>query len=90
MEISRTQFFIYLIIGQIVFGLVIGLIRFFLGRSRNDSRMGTYGLAASTAAGILSPLASIIAVAIFSWLIVKKKGMPAASPAVDDFPADNS
>ena len=84
MEISRTQFFIYLVLGQIVFGLIIGLIPFFLGRSRNDARMGTYGLVASAAAGILSPLASIIVVAIFSWLIVKKKDSPASSPAADE------
>ena len=85
MELSRTQFFIYLIIGQLIFGLLVGLIPFFLGRSRNDPRMGGFGLLASIVAGLLSPLASIIAVAIFSWLIVRKKDVVA-----DEFPADNS
>ena len=87
MEISRTQFFIYLIIGQLAFGLLIGLIPFFLGRSRNDSRMGGFGLLASIVAGLLSPLAAIIAVAIFSWLIVRKKDV-VGTP--EEFPADNS
>ena len=89
MEMSRTQFFVYLVIAQIVFGILIGLIPFFLGRSRNDSRMGNFGLIASAVAGILSPLASIIAVAIFSWLIVKKKSAGTAAPS-DEFPAENS
>jgi hypothetical protein len=87
MEISRTQFFIYVIVAQIAFGMLIGLIPFFLGRSRKDPRMGNFGLIASILAGILSPLASIIVVAVFSWLIVRKKNVIAAP---DEFPADNS
>ena len=88
MEMPRTQFFIYLIIGQVIFGILIGLIPFFLGRSRNNARMGGFGLLASAIAAVISPLASIIAVAIFSWLIVKKTNV-AAGPS-DKFPADNS
>ena len=87
MEMSRTQFFIYVVIAQIAFGVLIGLIPYFLGRSRNDPRMGGFGWIASIVAGILSPLASIIVVAVFSWLIVRKKNS-AVTP--DAFPADNS
>jgi hypothetical protein len=50
--------------------------------------MGGFGLLASAIAAVISPLASIIAVAIFSWLIVKKTNV-AAGPS-DKFPADNS
>ena len=90
MELTRTQFYVYLLIGQIVFGILIGLIPFFLGRSRNESRLGGFGLLTSIVAGILSPLASIIAVAVFSWMIVKKKSAPDATSSHDDIPAENS
>ena len=87
MEMSRTQFFIYVIVAQIAFGVLIGLIPFFLGRSRKDPRMGGFGWIAAIVAGILSPLASIIVVGVFSWLIVRKKNT-VVTP--DEFPADNS
>ena len=60
MEMSRNQFLMYVVIGQIIFGILIGLIPFFLGRSRGNARMGNFGLLASVVAGVISPLASII------------------------------
>lgn len=89
MEMSRTQFYIYALIGQVILGILIGLIPFILGRRRNQQRLGTYGLIASIVAGALSPLAAIIAAAVFSWLIVRKK--PAADVATDlDSPVEPS
>lgn len=77
----------YAMIAQVIIGAVIGLIPLFLGRSRKQTRLGLYGLLASTAAGLLSVLASIIIVAIFCWIIVKKNdGAKAPESTVDDDP----
>ena len=73
MEMSRSQFFIYAFIGQVIFGILLGLIPFFLGRRRGEPRLGLYGLIASIVAGALSPLAALVVVGVFSWLIVRKK-----------------
>lgn len=89
MEMTRNQFFTYLIIGQIIFGILVGLIPFFLGRKRGEPKLGNFGILASVVAGALSPLAAIIVAAVFSWLIVRKKGA-SAETTVSDIPADQS
>lgn len=76
MELTTTQLYTYVIIAQIVIGALLGLIPFFVGRSRGNARLGKYGFIATLIAGLLSPLAAIIAVAISVWMIVKK---PAAT-----------
>lgn len=71
-HITYTQFFIYLAIAGAVFGLLIGLIPFFLGRRRGERKYGTYGLISSFIGGAISPLLAIIAVIVFTILILRK------------------
>ncbi|MBK8303060.1 MAG: hypothetical protein WBC19_07980 [Pyrinomonadaceae bacterium] len=72
MELTTTQLYTYVIIGQIIIGALLGLIPLFVGRSRGNARLGKYGFLATLIAGLLSPLAAIIAAVISVWMIVKK------------------
>lgn len=72
MEITTTQLYTYVIIGQIIIGALLGLIPFFVGRSRGNARLGKYGFVATLIAGLLSPLAAVIAVVISVWMIIKR------------------
>ena len=80
MELTRTQFYLYLFLGQVVIGIVLGLIPFFLGRKRGKAGLGNWGLLVTIIAGAVSPLGAIISVAIYIWLILKK---PAAGEDTD-------
>lgn len=84
MELTTTQLYTYVIIGQIIVGALLGLIPFFIGRSRGNARLGKYGFLATLIAGLLSPLAALIAVGISVWMILKKPAADSgASNAID-------
>jgi hypothetical protein len=72
MELTYTQFYLYLVIGQVIIGIILGLIPFFLGRKRGKASLGNWGLLVTIIAGAISPLGAIISVAIYIWLILKK------------------
>jgi membrane protein DedA with SNARE-associated domain len=72
MQLTYTQFYLYVLLGQLVVGILLGLIPFFLGRKRGRPSLGNWGLLVTIIAGAVSPLGAIIAVAIYVWLIVKK------------------
>src|SRR5690349_5687041 len=79
MEIPLYRFLVYLLIAQVIIGILLGLIPFFLGRNRGRSRLGNYGLLVSIIGGAVSPLLAIIAVIVFTWLIYKKPAAPAGA-----------
>ena len=81
MQLTYTQFYLYIFIGQIILGILLGLIPFFLGRSRGKAGLGNWGLLASVIAGAISPLGALIALGIFVWLIVKKPAVSADAPS---------
>ena len=72
-ELTYRQFYLYVMIGGAILGALLGLIPLILGRRRNKGTLGWYGLLASTVGGAIAPLLSVVAVAIFSWLIVRGK-----------------
>jgi hypothetical protein len=71
-QLSTGQFYILALIIGAVLGALFGLVPLILGRKRNKGRLGLYGFVVSIVLGAATPLLSIIAVAIFAWLIVKK------------------
>lgn len=83
MELTTTQLYTYVIIGQIIIGALLGLIPFFVGRSRGNARLGKYGFIATLIAGMLSPLAAIIAVVISVWMIAKRTPTASTSNGSD-------
>jgi hypothetical protein len=76
-EMTYSQFYIYVIIGGAILGALFGLIPLILGRRKNKARLGLYGFLASIISGALAPLLAILVAAIFSWVIAKGKPMQA-------------
>ena len=72
MRLTYTQFYLYIFLGQLVIGLLLGLIPFFMGRRRGRASLGNWGFIVTVVAGAISPLGALIAVAIYIWLIVRK------------------
>jgi MFS family permease len=73
MELTFPQFYLYLFLGQIVVGILLGLIPLFMGRARGESRLGTYGFIATIVGCALSPLIGLIVLGVSLWMITKKK-----------------
>ncbi len=55
-----------------VIGGLLGLIPLILGIKKKNRKYGMYGFAGSVIGGSFTPIISIIVVAIFSWLILRK------------------
>jgi membrane protein DedA with SNARE-associated domain len=72
MQMPIMRFYLYVFLGQLVIGVLLGLIPFFLGRKRGKQSLGNWGLLVTIIAGALSPLGALIAVAVYVWLIVKR------------------
>ncbi len=71
-HITYNELLIYIVLAGIVIGVLLGLIPLILGIKRKKRNYGVYGFFASVVGGAISPLVSIIAVSIFTWLIVRK------------------
>ena len=71
-KITYNELITYLALFGLVMGILLGLIPLILGIKRNKRSYGLYGMVASIIAGIFSPLLSIIIVAVFVWLILRK------------------
>ena len=71
-------------------GFLFGLIPFLVGVAKKQKKLGVWGLLASTISGALLPsLVSIIVVAVFLVLILKKSA-PAQQGADVSAPTDES
>jgi len=68
------EYFYYIIIGQLLVGLIFGLIPFLLGVKRGKRNLGLIGLAASVITAVISPIISIIVAIIFTVLVIRKSG----------------
>lgn len=89
--LTYREFYLYVIIGGALVGAVLGMIPLILARRRGRPTLGWYGLASSVVAGAFAPLLSLIVVAIFSWLIVRRTpeetGTAGDAPDAADRPA---
>ncbi len=79
-NITYNESLVYLGLIGIVLGVLLGLIPLILGIKRKNRQYGIFGFLGSTIVGILSPILSVIVVAIFTWLILKK---PTVNEPVD-------
>ena len=71
-HITYNELLIYIVLAGVIIGILLGLIPLILGIKRKKRNYGVYGFFASVVGGAISPLVSIIAVSIFTWLIVRK------------------
>lgn len=67
------QNFYYFLLGQVVFGALIGSIPLLLGIKRGARDLGLIAFATSTILATVSPLLSIIVTIIFAVVIARKK-----------------
>ena len=72
-HITYNELLLYIVLGGFVFGILIGLIPLILGIKKKKRNYGTYGFFASMFGGAISPLVAIIAMSIFTWLILRKE-----------------
>lgn len=89
-HITYNELLVYIVIGGMILGVLLGLIPLILGIKRKKRNYGVYGFFASIVGGAISPLVSIIAVAIFIWLISKKSAAekPVEVVVVNETPID--
>ncbi len=85
----------YLALLGIVIGILLGLIPLILGIKKNNRSYGLFGFVTSIVTGMFSPILSIISVAIFTWLILRKaKNQPieagTSNETVPDVKVENS
>jgi ABC-type amino acid transport system permease subunit len=89
MRFTYNELITYLALLGIVLGILLGLIPLILGLKRNKRSYGLFGLVTSIIAGVFSPILSIIVVAIFTWLILRKpKNEPVDVRVVNETPID--
>lgn len=84
-RLDFREYLIYVLIFGFIVGLLLGLIPFFLGRRKNQPRLGFYSLLASALVGTVAPILSVVVVGITSWVIIQKgsKAKSAALPKND-------
>ncbi len=75
--------FYYIVLAGVGIGLVLGLVPLVLGLKRNKRSLGLTGFIGSGIVGAFSPLLSIVVVAIFTFLVVRKTSEQ-TTPEADD------
>ncbi len=90
-RISYNELLLYVFAAGIVIGILLGLIPLILGIKKKNRKYGMYGFVGSVIGGAITPIISIIVVAIFSWLILrnsKAEIQPSANEAIANTNAD--
>ena len=64
-KISQSEAIMYIALVGLVIGFLLGLIPLILGIKKEKRNYGYYGFAASALLGLVSPILSVIAVAVF-------------------------
>lgn len=62
----------YLALAGVVIGVLLGLIPLILGIRKKKRQYAVFGFIASIICGAIMPILSIIVVAVFTWLILRK------------------
>ncbi len=71
-NLTYREAILYLALFGIVVGALLGLIPLILGIKRKKRQYGIFGFLSSIVLGLISPILSIIVVAVFTWLILQK------------------
>lgn len=84
-HLTYNELILYVIIVQVILGILLGLIPLILGIKRKKRNYGVFGFFASIIGGAISPLVCVIAVSVFTWLILRK---PVEVVVVNENPID--
>lgn len=83
-HLTYNELLLYVVIGGVILGGLLGLIPLILGIKKKKRNYGVFGFFASIIGGAISPLVCVIAVAVFTWLILRKP----AKVVVNENPSD--
>ena len=87
-RVSTTEFFSYVMLINAAIGFVLGLVPLGFGFIRGQRKLGVLGILASTVGGaILGVFLSVPAMAIFTWLVVRRSSPEAAADS--EVPAED-
>lgn len=87
-RVSTTEFFSYVMLINAAIGFVLGLVPLGFGFIRGQRKLGILGILTSTIGGaILGIFLSVPAMAIFTWLVVRRSHPDA--PADHEVPAED-
>ena len=73
MRLEFWQYVVILIISGMVMGILLGLVPLFIGRKRNNRKLGKLGFISCVLAGIIGPWLSLIVAIVFTILILRSK-----------------
>lgn len=71
-RVTYNELIYYVVLAGVMIGIVIGLIPLILGIRKHNRKYGMYGFVGSVIGGAITPIISVIVVAIFTWLILRK------------------
>ena len=77
-RVTYNELIYYVLLAGVMIGIVLGLIPLILGIKKHNRKYGMYGFAGSVIGGAITPIISVIVVAIFTWLILRKPKTDAA------------
>lgn len=78
-KITYYEAIAYLALFGVAVGILLGLIPLILGFLRKERSYALFGFFTSIIAGAFSPILSVIAVAVFTWLILRRPKNQTAS-----------
>jgi hypothetical protein len=78
------QYYYYILVLDILIGFVLGAIPLILGIRRNKRTIGMVAFVVSGLIGGLSPIFSLIAAAIFTFVILRKPASPILNSSDQD------
>ena len=82
-QLTKVDLMYFALIGAGI-GLLLGLIPLVLAIRKGKLKLGLLAIVLSTVAGAVSPLLSLIVIAIFLWLILRKGPKPAPDTSSDN------
>ncbi len=85
-KVTYYEAIAYLALLGVAVGVLLGLIPLILGFKKHQRSYGLFGFFISIVAGAFSPVLSVITVAIFTWLILRK---PQPADSANEVPANS-
>ena len=71
-KLTYSEAVMYLALAGVLIGVLLGLVPLILGFKKKKRQYAIFGFVASIICGAIMPLLSIIVVAVFTWLILRK------------------
>ena len=88
MEISSNTL-MFIGIGSVILGIIVGLFLFFYGRRKGKQTLGLVGLLVAIITGLIGPILPLLVLLVFVFLIARKAPLDSVA-AEPGRPADDN